>query len=254
MSIFARFRSIDEGGKAHAVRRLMESSTPNFDYFYMATLAVAMASLGLLAGSSAIVIGSMLISPVLFPLLSFSLGLVMSDYHVLTRSLYTILKSFGVGIGVAALVTLLFARELPVNEEILSRTEPSLLYLFVAVVAGLGASYALARPDWNETLPGIAISVALLPPLAAVGIGVAHLNLAVAAGAFVMLLINVIGIIVASMVSFSLMNLYEKRHIAKSTIEKEEQKTQEENEAIQKIDEEEQKRIATVANTNEQSA
>jgi len=247
MSIFARFRLIEENGKAQAVRSLMESSTPNFDYFYMVMLAVAMATLGLIAGSAGIVIGSMLISPVLFPLLSFSLGLVMSDYQVLMRSFYTILKSMVLGIGMATAVTLIFGFRLSMNPEILSRTEPSLIYLFVAVVAGLAVSYAMVKPEWNETIPGIAISVALIPPLATVGIGLARLDMGVAIGALILFIINFIGIVLASTASFSLMNLYDKRNIAQRTLHDEEQKERKEKAVIEAIDEEE--RVRTVPNT-----
>lgn len=239
MSLFSRFRAINDEGKAQVVRKLLENSTPDFDYFYMVVLSIAMATLGLLVDSPAVVIGSMLIAPVLFPLLSLSLGLVMSDHQVLTRSVYTLIKSLGFGLLLSVIVSLLFGFDAPMTGELLQRTNPSLLYLFVAVLAGLAASYSLAKPELNETLPGIAISVALIPPLAALGIGIATLNLTVISGSFVLLFINIIGIVGASMVTFSLMNLYEKRHIAKSTIEKEEVKMVEEKEVIEEIDAEE---------------
>lgn len=242
MSWITRFRAIEGNGKAHAVRRLMESSTPDFDYFYMMSLSVLMVTMGLLVGSPAIVIGSMLIAPVLFPLLSFSLGISMSDYQVLSRSLYTLGKSFALSIVLAIIATLIFSNGFDYsvnNTEIMSRTEPSLLYLFVAIVAGLAVSYALARPEWNEALPGIAISVALLPPLAVVGIGVAELSWEIISGSLVMLLINVIGVVAASMMTFSLMNIYQEKHIAKSTIKKEEERVMEETETIKEMDEEE---------------
>lgn len=237
--IFARFRAIDENGKAHAVRRLIESSTPDFDYFYMVALSIAMATLGLVADSASIVIGSMLIAPVLYPILSFSLGMVMSDYKVLSRATYTIAKSITVGLGISVLVAVMFAQGVSPGNEILSRTDPSLLYLFVAVVAGMAVSFALAKPEWDETFPGIAISVALIPPLAVVGVGIAKLDVAIITGSLVMFLINVIGIIAASMVTFSLMDLYAKRHIASSAIKKENEKIKEEQAAVSKIVEEE---------------
>ena len=253
MSILSRFKAIDENGKSQAVRRLLETSTPDFDYFYMVALSVAMAVLGLLIDSPAIVIGSMLIAPVLFPLLSLSLGLVMSDYGVLARSLYTLGKSFTLGLVVAIGATLLLAPDASFGHEILSRTQPSLLYLFVAVSAGLAVSFALAKPEWNETLPGIAVSVALLPPLAVLGIGIAQLDLVVISGSFVLLLVNVVGIVIASMISFSLMDLREKRHVAKSTLKKETEKMQEEKKVVEEIDEEHkrQKKEAMETKRNE---
>ncbi len=88
-----------------------------------------------------------------------------------------------------------------------------------------------------------ASSVALIPPLAVVGIGIAKLDVSIIIGSLVMFLINVLGIVAASMVTFSLMNLYEKRNIASSTIKKENEKVKEEEEAVSKVvAEEEQKK------------
>lgn len=249
MSWINRFRAIDEDGKAHAVRRLISNSTPDFDYFYLVGLSVSMATLGLLVGSPSVVIGSMLIAPVLFPILSFSLGLVMSDYQILTRSFYTLLKSFGLAVFLSIIVTLVFSNGFEMNEEILSRTVPSLVYLFVAITAGLAVSYTLAKPELNEAFPGIAISVALIPPLAVVGIGIAKLSWEIVSGSLVLLLLNIFGIVAASMFTFSLMNLYEKRHIAKSTIKREEEKIKEEKEVIQELDEKEKQNSESSTDT-----
>ncbi len=231
MPFFARFRAIDENGKAAAVRTLMEASTPSFDFFYFVGLSVAMATLGLLADSPSIVIGSMLIAPLLYPILGTAMGLVMSNQEVLGRSLVTLVKSVVVTLVVSALITLFFGTG-EVTSEVMARVEPTILHFLVAVVAGAAVSYALARPEWSETLPGVAISVALIPPLSVVGVGVAMLNMEVIAGASVMFLMNLTGIIFASMVSFSLMNLYEKQHIAEATIKKEEQRQEKEDAAV----------------------
>jgi uncharacterized hydrophobic protein (TIGR00271 family) len=232
MSIFARFRTIEDNDKAAVVRKLMENSTPDFDFFYITGLAVLMATFGLLADSPSIVIGSMLIAPVLYPILGLSLGLVMSNPMVLYRAAVTLTKSFFIGVGLAAIATLLFAESSVATSEVLARTEPSLLYFFVAVVAGAAVSFALGQPEWSETLPGIAISVALIPPLAVVGVGIAMLDLEIMTGSLVMLGLNVFGIVSASLVTFLLMNLYEKQHIAESTIKKVDERIERENEAI----------------------
>ena len=237
-SILARFRAIDEKDKAAVVRKLMQNSTPNFDFFYLAGLSVVMATLGLLADSPSIVIGSMLIAPVLYPILGISLGLVMSNTEVLTRSIVTLTKSVLISLALAVIVTLLFGDGF-VTSEMVARLNPSILHFFVAVIAGAAVSFALAQPEWSETLPGIAISVALVPPLAVLGAGIAMLDMTVISGSFNMLLLNFLGILLAAMVTFSLMNLHEKQGIAESTIRREEEKQQKEAEAIAAVVEEE---------------
>lgn len=241
MSVFARFRAIEEKDKAAVVRKLLQSSTPNFDFYYLTGLSVLMASLGLLLDSTSIVIGSMLIAPLLYPILGVALGLIMSNYEVLSRSMLTLIHSLAIGMLLAAGAALLFGDNEVITNEILLRTEPSLIHFLVAVVAGAAVSFALAQPEWSETLPGIAISVALIPPLAVVGIGVAYVDIAIISGSIVLLLMNLAGIMFAAMVSFSLMNLYEKQNIAASTIKREEEKVQKEKEAIAEVIEQETK-------------
>lgn len=248
MSLLGRFQAIEEKDKAAVVRKLMESGTPNFDFFYLTGLAVIMATFGLLINSPAIVIGSMLIAPILYPILGLSLGIVMSNPTVIRRAFLTLIQSSLSGVALAAIATLLFASTSEPTAEILARTEPSLVFFLVGVTAGLAVSYVLAQPEWSETLPGIAISVALIPPLSTVGIGVAWLNLEIITGALVLLGINAFGIIVAAMLSFSLMNLYQKQNIAKSTIKRANEKMKEEAEAIEEVDrlaEEEAKEYTT---------
>jgi len=244
MSFIAQFRVIEEKDKAAVVRKLMESSTPNFDFFYLVGLSVVMATLGLLADSPSIVIGSMLIAPLLYPILGVALGLVMSNVEVLGRSMLTLMKSLVIALLLSILATLLFGDGF-VTSEMAARIDPSLIHFVVAVVAGAAVSFALAQPEWSETLPGIAISVALIPPLAVVGTGIAMLDMSVITGSLVMLLMNLFGIIFSAMVSFSLMNLYEKQHIAESTIKREDIKQQKEKDAMDAVMDKETKKEHT---------
>jgi len=237
MSIIARFRAIEENDKAAAVRKLMQSSTPNFDFFYLVALSVAMATLGLLLDSASVVIGSMLIAPLLYPILGVALGIVMSNGDVLTRSTSTLVKSLFLALGVSIVVTItmIIFSEVTITHEIQLRLEPSFAYTIVALVAGAAVSFALAQPEWSETLPGIAISVALIPPLAVVGIGIALLDINVIRESSLLFTFNLIGITLASLITFSLMNLYEKQNIAESTIKREKEKVQKEAEAIAEV-------------------
>jgi uncharacterized hydrophobic protein (TIGR00271 family) len=236
MSFFARFKAIDENRKAAVVRTLIENSTPDFDFFYFATLATLMATLGLLSDDPAIVIGSMLLAPLLNPILGIALGLIMSDQQVLGRSLYTLGKAFALGIFISFVATLFVgAKDVLAINEVMVRTHASLISVSVAIVSGLAVAYALARPEWNETLPGIAVSVSLLPPLAVFGIGLAVMNTDVMFGSLKLLGANLIGIIFAAMVSFALMDLYSKRNIAESTIKRESERIEEENALIKAV-------------------
>lgn len=236
MMFFSRFRSIDDKDKAAVVRKLMESSTPNFDFFYIAGLSVLMATFGLLANNSAIVIGSMLIAPVLYPILGVSLGLVMSNQRVFRRSFQTLAKALLLGVLISAVATIFFAGDTVATTEVMSRTESSVLYFMVAFVAGLAVAFALGQPEWSETLPGIAIAVALVPPLAVVGIGIAALDMQIVTGSLVLLFTNLFGIILAAMITFSMMNLYEKQNIAESTIKKADQKSEAEANQAKRVE------------------
>lgn len=238
MNVLVRFQAIDDNDKAAVVRKLMQSSTPDFDFFYLVGLSVLMATLGLMLDSASIVIGSMLLAPLMYPILGVALGLVMSNGSVLTRSFLTLLKSFIIGLGLSSVAAVLFGDSAAyATSEIMARIEPNLVHFIVALVAGLAVSFALAQPEWSETLPGIAISVALIPPLATVGVGIAAFDLAIVSGSLVLLAINLIGIIFAAMVSFSLMNLYQKQNIASSTIKREDERLEEEKKVIEEITE-----------------
>lgn len=239
--MITRFRAISDNEKASLVRRLMQNSTPDFDYFYLVALSVAMATMGLVLDSAAIVIGSMLIAPLMYPILGTALGTVMVNYVVLGRSLWTLIKSLLVGLVIAVLSAALVVNEsVYASSEIMQRIEPTFVHFLVALVAGAAVAYVLARPEWSDTLPGVAIAVALIPPLATSGIGIAVGDISIIFGAFGLLVMNLIGIGLAATIVFALMNVYEQQNVAVSTIRKETEKG-----------EEEKKTIATIKNEKE---
>ena len=223
--LLSLFNNLEEKDKSSAIENLIDHSTPSKDFFLMMILSILMATFGLLINSSAVIIGSMLIAPMLYPVLSLALGVTISDPKLISRSFYVILKSLAYGIAASALITLFFSyKDYGMTEEITSRAHPTLAYAGIAIIAGLAASFAVVKPKIGEVLPGIAISVALMPPLAVTGIGVAHFNWEIISGSFTMFLVNAAGIIFSAIIVFSLMNLYIKRNVAKMAIKKEEQK------------------------------
>lgn len=236
MTIFARLRAIHDKDKAALIRQLMENGTPDFDYFYLIGLSTLMATLGLLLNSASIVIGSMLIAPLMYPILGVALGLVMSNHQVLGRSVSTLATSVGGGLVLSVLAAFFFGDSTTYfTQEVMLRTEPSILHFFVAIIAGLAVAYVMARPEWSATLPGVAIAVALIPPLATVGVGIAAMSATIIKGSLLILALNFVGIIGAAMVIFLLMNLGEKQQIAESTIKREQAKLAEEQRAIEEV-------------------
>lgn len=228
------FVNITEKDKSRAVEELIAESTPSKDFFIMTILSTLMASLGLLINSSSVIIGSMLIAPILSPVLSLALGFSMSDNKILSRSFFTIVKSVAYSIFAAAILTTFFSHEFQLTSEIMARTEPSLIYGTIAILAGFAATLAQIKPQLGQKLPGVAISVALIPPLAVTGIGIAQFNWFIISQSLGLFLINILGILFASMITFSLMNMYIKRKVALEAIKKEDEQIVKEKVKIEK--------------------
>jgi len=239
MPLFARFRAVPDKDKASLIRKLVENGTPDFDYFYLIGLSTLMATLGLLLDSSSIVIGSMLIAPLMYPILGVALGLVMMGDNVslLQRALFTLIKSLGIGLGLSVIAAFFFGDpdEMVKSAEVLARTLPSHLNFLVAIVAGAAVSYMLARPEWGDALPGVAIAVALVPPLATIGVGIAAGSAMIIKGASMILFLNLFGIIAITVIVFLLMNLGEKKNIAESTVRREDEKLEIEKKIIAEV-------------------
>ncbi len=223
------FNNLTNKEKEESIKQLIDSSSPRQDFFFMVGLSIIMATFGLLLNSVAVIIGSMLIAPMLYPLLSLALGIVTSDTKLITRSLITVSKSTGLGIALAAFITLLFAEQgFLLTEEVLARVDISFGYGAVAVIAGLAASFAFIKPQLNERLVGVAISVALIPPLAVMGIGLARFDAVIMRQSLSLYLINIVGIIFASMIVFSLMNLYVKKEVVQEAVKEDEKEIKKE--------------------------
>jgi len=117
-----------------------------------------------------------------------------------------------------------------------SRAQPSLAYFLIAVFSGIAVAYALVRPSVSEVLPGIAITVALAPPLAAVGVALSFLRWEMVVGSLGLFFLNLIGIIFAALVVFSVLKFFEVRELIEKKIRAEEREMQEEKKEKQKED------------------
>ncbi|MDQ2930830.1 MAG: TIGR00341 family protein [Gemmatimonadota bacterium] len=171
-------------------------------YWMVLLLAGAIALLGLALNSAAVVIGAMLIAPLLAPVLGLALALAVGEGRLAIQTAVAVLGSTLAVIAIAALVTVV----LPYHEmtpEILSRTKPTTLDLAIAVFSGIaGAIVRVSRTDrLAAALPGVAVSVALVPPLAVTGFGIGSgWNWPVISGSLLLYGANLAGIVMSAMI------------------------------------------------------
>jgi len=184
--------------------RISTDSVGGPDYYIMMVLSASLASLGLLQDSTAVVIGAMLVAPLMGPLLGAGLALVQDNLALMRRSLGVIV----LGVVLGLLVAGLYGAANPGFEptmEVEARGTPDILDLFIALISGMVAAYAQCRFTLSNTLAGVAIAAALVPPLAVVGISTASGELQIAAFATVLLLTNIVAIVLGAAFVFRLM-------------------------------------------------
>lgn len=189
---------------------LREGSQPDFDYFLLVVLSSMIATQGLLVNSPAIIIGAMLVAPLMSPLIGLGLASINGDGKLLRDSLSSIFRGAIFSVLIAFVITwinknLPFVVLFDLPREVLARVTPGPIDLGVALAGGAAAAFALAMPNISAALPGVAIATAIMPPLCAIGIGLAVGRWDVAAGASLLFLTNVVSITFAStLVFFSL--------------------------------------------------
>jgi len=189
------------------VRRGVRTDT---DFYVMMILSAAIASLGLLLDSASIIIGAMLIAPLMSSLLGVALSVVQGDSWMLHISLRTTILGVLVVLGVSAILGLVMP-EKRITGEMLGRTSPNLLDLAVALTSGAAAAYATSRKNVASALPGVAIAVALVPPLATVGLTFAAGDAPAGLGALLLAATNLAAIVSAATLIFLWMAFHPER-------------------------------------------
>ena len=168
--------------------------------------ASIIASTGVVADSTAVVVGAMLIAPLMTPLMGMALSLVMGWPNRLARSGLVALAGIIIAVGVGFVIGLadFTIVDTLTNSQIVSRSNPTTIDLVTAVAAGAAGGYALSRPDVSNSLPGVAISIALVPPLTVIGISFAPGDWASGNGALLLFATNAIAILVIGAAVFLL--------------------------------------------------
>lgn len=178
-----------------------------FRFSILLVLASAIASFGLLGDSVAAVIGAMIVAPLMLPIMGLAFSISLGDRPRILNTLLVSLAGIAMAVAVGFVLTLPVAGVLHPQSipQVMVRTEPHLLDLMAALATGVAGAFALSRRDVSDTLPGVAIAVSLVPPLANVGILLAFGEPALARGSLLLFFTNYVAILVTGALVFVLM-------------------------------------------------
>lgn len=169
------------------------NALPSKTFFIMNALAGVMAGYGLLANSPAVVIGAMLVAMLTGPISGIALALIDNRMILLGTSLKTLLGGIGLLAAVGILLGLVHY-SMPMSEEILARTRPNFMDLMIALAGGAAGAFASISARLSVAVVGVAVATALVPPLVAMGILLAHFEWKLALGAFILVFTNMVAI------------------------------------------------------------
>ncbi|PSR11405.1 MAG: hypothetical protein DA408_10850 [Bacteroidetes bacterium] len=179
---------------------------------WMLICSIMIASLGLDLNSEAVIIGAMLISPLMSPILGIGLGVSIND----RATLFMAIKHFLISILIALVTSILYFRLTPLGtftDMIEARTAPTFLDGLVAIFGGLAGIISITRKDKSNAIPGVAIATALMPPLCVTGYGIANGNMEIALNSFYLFFLNSFFIALTSYLIIRLLDFPYKEHL-----------------------------------------
>ncbi|NMC35408.1 DUF389 domain-containing protein [Candidatus Beckwithbacteria bacterium] len=196
-------RDVDE---VEVIHKVQTNNQFSFSFLVLLIGSSIVCTLGLLLNTPAVIIGGMLISPLMWPLVKISLGISYSRPNYVKQAVTLLLVAIAITFFSAFAITLISPIK-GINYEILARTNPTLLDIFVALVAGGVAALAIVQSKISDSLAGVAIATSLMPPLCVSGIGLALFSSATFLGGLMLFFANVISIIFISVLMFYLVGI-----------------------------------------------
>ena len=194
---------LSSAARREIVGDIVDGATATSRFFVLLALSTVIASFGLLSNSAAVIIGAMIVAPLMGPILGLSMGMVTGrqklERGAIVAEVTGVLMAVGLGYGAGRLPL-----NLGISAEMLGRTSPTLYDLFIAFASGLAGGYASVNRQVNSALAGVAISVALVPPLATCGLLLAVDHRREAMGAFLLFGANFFSIQIAAALVFTL--------------------------------------------------
>ncbi|MEX1299421.1 MAG: TIGR00341 family protein, partial [Desulfotignum sp.] len=192
------------------IQEITDGSEPGGRFYVLVIVSTMIAGLGLVNNSTAVIIGAMLVAPLMTPIFGISLALIRNDTRLFTRAVEAETAGVAAAIGMGFLLGIITPTLEP-TPEMLSRTQPQLFDLLVAIFSGFAGAYALVDEKISPALPGVAIATAIVPPLANTGLCISVGAYAGAFGSFLLFFSNFLAILVVGAVVFLLFRM-NRRH------------------------------------------
>jgi uncharacterized hydrophobic protein (TIGR00271 family) len=204
------------------IETLIEESRADANFYLLLSFATLITTLGLLINNALVIVGGILVAPFLFPVLSLGMGIATSSAEAIKRAFGIILRAI-ITVVLISFVTAFLINEQGATEQIYLASSPNFLFFFIAFSAGIIAAYSWVKQNLSTTMPSVSITVSLLPPLASIGIAFSLLSRDILSGSLMLFLLNLIGIVLASTIVFSLFGFLELQQWQEKKIQEEKQ-------------------------------
>jgi len=231
------FLAVGSSEQYYAISELIDESKGDATYYMLLVLSTIIISAGVLLANSAILIGGMLVTPVLTPILAIALGVSTGKVVLIRRSSILILKSMAIILAISAIAGAMFS--VPENADFFKSSlfdnslRSAFLYFIVAFASGIAATFTWVRKGVNDILPGISIAVSLVPPLSMVAIWFAAFEFNLMRFFLMVFLFNFFGIVMGGLIVFSMLKFYRSGNTIVQKVNEEIKDEEEKNEAVQ---------------------
>lgn len=212
MSFLYSPRPFAAENKHAAVAEILDKTIPDRDFYVLVVGAVLLAIAGIFLDSIAVLIASMIVAPLAYPILGLGFSIVSRNGKLFVRCFGMLILSLVIAIVGAIILTLCFG-DIRVDPVFISFESNLYIATAIALIAGVVATYGLIRSKVGGAMTGIGIAVSLMPPLVATGIGLADPNTFSVATTFLIFLLNVGGILVGSIAVFLLFGFQSYKNV-----------------------------------------
>ncbi|EQB39770.1 hypothetical protein M947_04130 [Sulfurimonas hongkongensis] len=211
------FKRADEDDFKDLFSSLRESSKFSSIFIVLMVLSTLLATTGLFQNSAPVIIGAMILAPLMGPIVSLAMGVVRAENQLITNSI----KTLAYAVVTALFFSCIYTYSMPLSEltpEMRGRLNPNVLDLMVAIISGIAGAYANSKSEVAKSLAGVAIAVALIPPLSVTGIGIGWGNIDIIYGSFLLFITNLVGITLSASLTFLVLGYAPLRRAKKGLV------------------------------------